>query len=92
MYRAQLLQLLQVPGRCVACCPRYYYFIDVLCFLQPLMTLLFAKLTQDFLVFQTAVAQADSGDQGAAERLPQVAKQFYHSSSLNASYLVYLGA
>ena len=56
------------------------------------MTLLFAKLTQDFLVFQTAVAQADSGDQGAAERLPQVAKQFYHSSSLNASYLVYLGA
>ncbi|KAI5826571.1 P-loop containing nucleoside triphosphate hydrolase protein [Schizophyllum commune Tattone D] len=58
---------------------------------QPLMTLLFAKLTQDFLVFQTAVAQADSGDQGAVERLPQVAKQFYHSSSLNASYLVYLG-
>ncbi|TRM57258.1 P-loop containing nucleoside triphosphate hydrolase protein [Schizophyllum amplum] len=58
---------------------------------QPLMTLLFSRLAQDFLVFQTILGQADAGDAAASERLPQVTRQFYHSSSLNASYIVYLG-
>ncbi|KAL1745562.1 P-loop containing nucleoside triphosphate hydrolase protein [Schizophyllum fasciatum] len=57
----------------------------------PLMTLLFARLAQDFLLFQTAVTQADAGDANAIEHLPGISRQFYHSSSLNASYLVYLG-
>ncbi|EIW81035.1 ste6-like protein [Coniophora puteana RWD-64-598 SS2] len=66
---------------------------------QPLMSLLFGRLTQDFVGFGTdlALAQAamQSGNQTAIQETEQVlsvaAAGFRHSAALNASYLVYIG-
>ncbi|KAH8825379.1 multidrug resistance protein 1 [Flagelloscypha sp. PMI_526] len=58
---------------------------------MPLMSLLFGRLTQDFVNFGTTLAKANAGDTAAAGQIPAVAAQFRHSASLNASYLVYLG-
>ncbi|KAI4527252.1 ste6-like protein [Schizophyllum commune Loenen D] len=58
---------------------------------QPLMSLLFGNLTQDFVTFQMMVISAQNGDAEAAAQIPQAAANFRHSSSLNASYLVYIG-
>lgn len=56
------------------------------------MSLLFSRLTQDFVSFGTAIINAQKGIQGAAQELPAVAAAFKHSAALNASYLVYIGA
>ncbi|TBU45834.1 P-loop containing nucleoside triphosphate hydrolase protein [Dichomitus squalens] len=58
---------------------------------QPLMSLLFGRLTQDFVTFGTDVINAQNGVAGAAEDLPIAAAHFKHSAALNASYLVYIG-
>ncbi|KAL1744419.1 ste6-like protein [Schizophyllum fasciatum] len=58
---------------------------------QPLMSLLFGNLTQDFVTFQMMLEQAKAGDADAAAQIPTAAANFRHSSSLNASYLVYIG-
>nr|WCD39452.1 Ste6-2 [Ganoderma boninense] len=58
---------------------------------QPLMSLLFSRLTQDFVTFGTTLNQAQSGDVAAAQALPAAAAGFKHSAALNASYLVYIG-
>ncbi|TRM64132.1 ste6-like protein [Schizophyllum amplum] len=58
---------------------------------QPLMSLLFGNLTQDFVVFQTLIAQAEAGNSDAAANIPAAAAHFLHSSGQNASYLVYIG-
>lgn len=55
------------------------------------MSLLFGNLTQDFVTFQMMVISAQNGDAEAAAQIPQAAANFRHSSSLNASYLVYIG-
>ncbi|GJE98503.1 multidrug resistance-associated ABC transporter [Phanerochaete sordida] len=61
---------------------------------QPLMSLLFGRLTQDFVNFGTVMASANAagpaGDQARAD-LPAAAAAFRHSAALNASYLVYIG-
>ena len=59
--------------------------------LQPLMSLLFSRLTQDFVTFGTTLIQAEKGDAEAAQSLPAAAANFKHSAALNASYLVYIG-
>ncbi|KAF8158097.1 P-loop containing nucleoside triphosphate hydrolase protein [Crassisporium funariophilum] len=58
---------------------------------QPLMSLLFGNLTQDFVNFGTAIANAQAGVPGAAESIPAAAANFRRSASLSASYLVYIG-
>ncbi|KAI0361184.1 multidrug resistance protein 1 [Trametes cingulata] len=63
---------------------------------QPLMGLLFGRLTQDFVNFGTALTisrdPSDPQAQAAAQaQLPAATAAFKHSSALNASYLVYIG-
>ncbi|KAF8991424.1 P-loop containing nucleoside triphosphate hydrolase protein [Cyathus striatus] len=58
---------------------------------QPLMSLLFGRLTQSFVEFQIIVEQADSGNSTARALLPDIAANFRHDAALNASYLVYIG-
>ncbi|KAF8987321.1 hypothetical protein BDQ17DRAFT_572176 [Cyathus striatus] len=58
---------------------------------QPLMSLLFGRLTQSFVEFQIVVEQADSGNSTARALLPDIAANFRHDAALNASYLVYIG-
>uniref|UniRef100_A0A8H8CEK7 P-loop containing nucleoside triphosphate hydrolase protein n=1 Tax=Psilocybe cubensis TaxID=181762 RepID=A0A8H8CEK7_PSICU len=58
---------------------------------QPLMTLLFGRLTEDFVSFTQVVNQANNHVPGAAERIPEVAAHFRQAAAKNASYLVYIG-
>ncbi|KAH8104691.1 P-loop containing nucleoside triphosphate hydrolase protein [Cristinia sonorae] len=58
---------------------------------QPLMSLLFGNLTQDFVKFQRVLAMAQAGDADAQTLLPQAAADFRHTSAKDASYLVYIG-
>ena len=62
---------------------------------QPLMSLLFGRLTQDFVNFGSVMANTTSSDPAVAANataaLPAAAASFRHSAALNASYLVYIG-
>ncbi|KAF8627411.1 hypothetical protein AX17_006226 [Amanita inopinata Kibby_2008] len=58
---------------------------------QPLMTLLFGNLTQDFVNFGMILNDARNGVPGAAEKIPAAAASFRHAAAKNASYLVYIG-
>ncbi|KAI0714082.1 P-loop containing nucleoside triphosphate hydrolase protein [Cerioporus squamosus] len=62
---------------------------------QPLMSLLFSRLTQDFVTFGTILQLTSSPDPATAaqaqQELPIAAAGFKHSAALNASYLVYIG-
>ena len=59
-----------------------------LIFQQPLMSLIFGRLTQDFVNFEIARVKAEQGD---SEGLGAAASQFRKSAALDASYLVYIG-
>ncbi|KZP07068.1 hypothetical protein FIBSPDRAFT_804345, partial [Athelia psychrophila] len=58
---------------------------------QPLMSLIFGNLTQQFVVFGETLALAQSGDAAAAARLPAVVTAFRTGAAQDASYLVYIG-
>ncbi|EIW59664.1 multidrug resistance protein 1 [Trametes versicolor FP-101664 SS1] len=63
---------------------------------QPLMSLLFGRLTQDFVTFGTTLKEAQDPSNpdlqaSAAASLPGSAAAFKTSAALNASYLVYIG-
>ncbi|KAG7444173.1 P-loop containing nucleoside triphosphate hydrolase protein [Guyanagaster necrorhizus] len=58
---------------------------------QPLMTLLFGRLVQDFTDFATTLFQIEAGDEDAAARFDSVAASFRAAASANASYLAYIG-
>ncbi|KAL4246649.1 GTPase-activating protein [Abortiporus biennis] len=58
---------------------------------QPLMSLLFGNLTQDFIAFETILLQAQAGDAAAAANIPIAAHNFRHTAANDASYLVYIG-
>ncbi|KAG1908571.1 P-loop containing nucleoside triphosphate hydrolase protein [Suillus fuscotomentosus] len=66
---------------------------------QPLMTLVFGDMTQDFVTFNSAENEyyqsLQSNDTNVIEQaqaaLDAAASTFVHSASLDASYLVYLG-
>ncbi|TCD63929.1 GTPase-activating protein [Steccherinum ochraceum] len=58
---------------------------------QPLMSLLFGNLTQDFVNFESVLSSARSGNTTAQALLPDAAAHFRHTSALDASYLVYIG-
>lgn len=55
------------------------------------MSLIFGKLTQDFINFQLVRAQADQGNQDGINSLPGAAAHFRTATALDASYLVYIG-
>ncbi|KAK0481286.1 P-loop containing nucleoside triphosphate hydrolase protein [Armillaria novae-zelandiae] len=58
---------------------------------QPLMTLLFGNLTNQFVIFQAVVNKVDQGDQQALDELPAVAAAFRHVASKDAIYFVVIG-
>ncbi|PBK74780.1 P-loop containing nucleoside triphosphate hydrolase protein [Armillaria solidipes] len=58
---------------------------------QPLMTLLFGNLTNQFVIFQSVVNKVDQGDEQAANDLPAAAAAFRHVASKDALYLVVIG-
>ncbi|THH21388.1 hypothetical protein EW146_g137 [Bondarzewia mesenterica] len=58
---------------------------------QPLMSLMFGNLTQDFVEFGIAVENANAGVPGAQEQIPVAAANFRRSASKDSSYLVYIG-
>ncbi|KAF6757403.1 multidrug resistance protein 1 [Ephemerocybe angulata] len=58
---------------------------------QPLMSLLFGNLTNDFVRFGIVTAQAQSGNATAAALVPEAARAFKHAAALDASYLAYIG-
>jgi len=58
---------------------------------QPLMTLLFGNLTQDFVQFGTVLNEIAQGVPGARDQLPAAAASFRRGAALNASYLAYIG-
>ena len=60
--------------------------------IQPLMALLFGRLTQDFVNFQIVLGRAQAGDADASSKIPQAAANFRHGASMNALYLVVLGS
>ncbi|EIN12733.1 P-loop containing nucleoside triphosphate hydrolase protein [Punctularia strigosozonata HHB-11173 SS5] len=58
---------------------------------QPLMSLLFGNLTQDFVSFETILAEANSGNATAKAAFPAARSHFRHTAANDASYLVYIG-
>ena len=58
------------------------------------MSLLFGRLTQDFISFSLAVTDVESqpaSNTTAQAILNDAAKHFRHEASMDASYLVYIG-
>ncbi|KAI0061382.1 P-loop containing nucleoside triphosphate hydrolase protein [Artomyces pyxidatus] len=58
---------------------------------QPLMTLLFGNLVEDFVSFSSAVGSYDPNDPASVASLDASAAHFRHTSSRDASYLTYIG-
>ncbi|RDB18091.1 Leptomycin B resistance protein pmd1 [Hypsizygus marmoreus] len=58
---------------------------------QPLMSLLFGNLTQDFVSFTITLRKAQAGDPDAIADVPVAAAHFRETAALDASYLVYIG-
>ena len=55
------------------------------------MSLIFGRLTQDFINFIVIRANAAKGNPDAIAALPVAAAAFRKSASLDATYLVYIG-
>jgi len=55
------------------------------------MSLIFGRLTQDFVNFQIIRVNADNGDPAGIAALPAAAAGFRKATALDASYLVYIG-
>ncbi|KAK0232730.1 P-loop containing nucleoside triphosphate hydrolase protein [Armillaria fumosa] len=58
---------------------------------QPLMSLLFGNLSNNFVVFQSFIDDARQGNQQAINDLPTAAAAFRHVASKDALYLVAIG-
>lgn len=55
------------------------------------MSLIFGRLTQDFINFEVIRAQAAQGLPEGVAALPAAAAEFRKGTALDASYLVYIG-
>jgi ATP-binding cassette subfamily B (MDR/TAP) protein 1 len=55
------------------------------------MSLIFGKLTQDFVNFEIIRAKAEQGLADGISALPEAQANFRKDASLDASYLVYIG-
>jgi ATP-binding cassette subfamily B (MDR/TAP) protein 1 len=60
-------------------------------FFQPLMSLLFGNLTEQFVNFASILAMANAGTPGYSEKIPAAAAEFRRSAGKSASELVYIG-
>ncbi|KAJ7366944.1 P-loop containing nucleoside triphosphate hydrolase protein [Mycena albidolilacea] len=58
---------------------------------QPLMTVLFGKLVNQFVQFQIIVSRIQAGDPSAESELPAAAAGFRHQAGLLGTYLVIIG-
>ncbi|KAI0267305.1 P-loop containing nucleoside triphosphate hydrolase protein [Gloeopeniophorella convolvens] len=58
---------------------------------QPLMSLLFGNLTQDFVNFSNSIKNAQPGDPTSSAEIDEAAKKFRHVAANDASYLTYIG-
>ncbi|KAI9507265.1 P-loop containing nucleoside triphosphate hydrolase protein [Russula earlei] len=58
---------------------------------QPLMSLLFGNLTQDFINFAVAIRGINPDDPASTARVEEAAKGFRHVAAKDASYLTYIG-
>ncbi|KAG6837188.1 hypothetical protein H0H93_013415 [Arthromyces matolae] len=58
---------------------------------NPLMSLLFGNLVQQFVSFTTITHLADNGDATAASEIPAAAAHFRSVAAKDASYLTYMG-
>jgi ATP-binding cassette, subfamily B (MDR/TAP), member 1 len=58
---------------------------------QPMLSLLFGNLTQDFVNFQIIVASAGTGNATAQAGISAAASHFRSTAAKDASYLVYIG-
>ena len=67
--------------------PSLHHGVNIL-FQQPLMSLIFGLLTQDFVNFEIARAKAEQGDSAG---LSAAASHFRVTAALDASYLAYIG-
>ena len=56
-----------------------------------MMSLIFGKLTQDFVNFEIIRAKAEQGLEDGLAALPEAAAHFRKAASLDATYLVYIG-
>jgi len=59
--------------------------------LQPMTSVLFGNLVEDFVMFTTVVLGAEQGDEAAKRQLPTAAANFRRAAALDATYFVYLG-
>jgi len=85
------LQSPQVPRRCVPdtfLC-RTSQLMD--CFPQPLMSLMFGDLIQDFFKFSIAIQSIDRNDPQSSSLIEEAARNFRHVAAKDASYLAYIG-
>lgn len=62
------------------------------CFPQPLMSLLFGNLVQDFVNFNTAIQDINPNDPDSSVKVEKAASAFRHATAEDASYLTYIGA
>ncbi|KAH9984144.1 P-loop containing nucleoside triphosphate hydrolase protein [Russula vinacea] len=58
---------------------------------QPLMSLLFGNLTQDFVNFSIALQNINPNDPQSSAKIEETAKGFRHVAAKDASYLTYIG-
>ncbi|KAH9962226.1 P-loop containing nucleoside triphosphate hydrolase protein [Russula dissimulans] len=58
---------------------------------QPLMSLLFGNLTQDFVNFSIAIQNSNPDDPATAAKVEEAARGFRHVAAKDASYLTYIG-
>lgn len=56
-----------------------------------MMSLVFGNLAQDFVSFNSAVAEMQTGDPQALRRLPQAAADFRNAARRQVVYLVIIG-
>ncbi|KAF8268333.1 multidrug resistance protein 1 [Lactarius quietus] len=58
---------------------------------QPLMSLLFGNLTQDFVSFSSAINNLDPNNPDTTTKVDQAAQKFRRIAAQDASYLTYIG-
>ncbi|KAI0287206.1 P-loop containing nucleoside triphosphate hydrolase protein [Russula brevipes] len=58
---------------------------------QPLMSLIFGNLTQDFVDFSIAIRNINSYDPQSSSLIEEAARNFRHVAAEDASYLIYIG-
>ena len=78
-------------GAAQVCFPSLVLFFFLNTTSQPLMSLIFGNLTQDFVTFGLVLEQGRAGNSTGAAKLPEVAANFRRAAALDALHLVFIG-